>query len=235
MTSLNPVFTVAQQFTDLIRWQGRYRVGWTEQLVKSFNNSGKRQARDHALDLLEKVHIPDPPRVMRSYPVELSGGMRQRVLIAMALAGSPSLLIADEPGTALDVTTQGQILRLLKERVETERLSILYITHNLGVAREMTERIYVMYAGEIAEEAPTRELFRAPKHPYTQGLLASIPKLTGEGVVGIDGRIPDYVNPPQGCRFHPRCPHVMPECKEARPDLYRVGPEHRAACFLYKK
>lgn len=235
MTSLNPVFTVEEQFTDLIRWQGRYRVGWTEQMVKSFDGTGKKAAREKALALLEKMHIPDPPRVMKSYPIELSGGMRQRVLIAMALAGNPSLLVADEPGTALDVTTQEQILQLLKERVETENLAILYITHNLGVAREMTERIYVMYAGEIVEEAPTRELFRAPQHPYTQGLLASIPKLTGEEVVGIEGRIPDYIDPPQGCRFHPRCPYVMPECEGERPELFHVGPNHRAACYLYRE
>ncbi len=172
---------------------------------------------------------------MKSYPVELSGGMSQRVLIAMALAGDPSLLIADEPGTALDVTTQEQILQLMRERVETENLAILYITHNLGVAREMTERIYVMYAGEIVEQADTRELFRAPKHPYSQGLLDSIPKLTGAEVAGIDGRIPDYVDPPTGCRFNPRCPHVMPECSEERPELYPVGPNHRVACYLYRE
>lgn len=232
MTSLNPVFTVGEQFTELIRWQGRYRVSWLERLTRSFDGAAKQAAHERALDLLEKMNIPDPPRVMKSYPVELSGGMSQRVLIAMALAGNPSLLIADEPGTALDVTTQEQILQLLKERVEKEKLAVLYITHNLGVAREMTERIYVMYAGEIMEEAPTQELFRAPRHPYTQGLLASIPKLTGGEVVGIAGRIPDYVDPPPGCRFHPRCEHVMPQCQEVRPELVSVGPGHRVACHL---
>ncbi len=234
MTSLNPVFTIEDQFTELIRWQGRARLGWVDQVVKSFDSAGKKEAREKALDLLDKMRIADPRRVMKSYPVELSGGMRQRVLIAMALAGNPSLLVADEPGTALDVTTQEQILQLLKERVAKQNLAILYITHNLGVARQMTERIYVMYAGEVAEEAPTLELFRAPRHPYTQGLLASIPKLTGEPVVGIDGFIPDYVDPPGGCRFHPRCPHVMPVCRERRPELFQVGPGHRAACFLYQ-
>lgn len=233
MSSLNPVFTVEDQFTELIRWQGRYRVSWLERLVKSFDRSERRAAWERALSLLEKMNIPDPVRVMRSYPVELSGGMSQRVLIAMALAGNPSLLIADEPGTALDVTTQEQILELLKQRVETENLAVLYITHNLGVAREMTERIYVMYAGRIVEEAPTAELFREPRHPYTQGLIASIPKLTGGEVKGIDGRIPDYVDPPSGCRFHPRCEHVMDVCREIRPELVPIGPGHRVACHLY--
>ncbi|GAB4528453.1 MAG: ABC transporter ATP-binding protein [Anaerolineae bacterium] len=233
MSSLNPVFSVEDQFTELIRWQGRHKVSWPHRLVKSFDGAEKQAAREKALALLERVHIPDPLRVMKSYPVELSGGMRQRVLIAMALAGDPELLIADEPGTALDVTTQEQILQLMKERVEKQNLAVLYITHNLGVARAMTERIYVMYAGEVVEEALTRELFRAPRHPYTQGLMASIPKLTGGEVVGIDGFIPDYVDPPPGCRFEPRCPYAMPECSQGRPSLIPVGPRHRVACFLY--
>jgi len=234
MTSLNPVFTIEEQFTELIRWQGHYRVNWGERLAKSFDGAGKKAAQQRALDLLEKMNIPDPPRVMRSYLVELSGGMSQRVLIAMALAGNPSLLIADEPGTALDVTTHEQILQLLKDRVQKENLAVLYITHNLGVAREMTERIYVMYAGEIVEQAPTQELFRAPRHPYTQGLLASIPKLTGGEVVGIEGRIPDYyVDPPPGCRFHPRCEQAMVQCQEVRPELVPIVPDHAVACHLY--
>jgi oligopeptide/dipeptide ABC transporter ATP-binding protein len=234
MTSLNPVFTIEEQFTELIRWQGRYRVSWVDRLAKSFDGAEKKAAWQKALDLLEKMNIPDPPRVMKSYLVELSGGMSQRVLIAMALAGNPSLLIADEPGTALDVTTQEQILQLLKDRVEMENLAVLYITHNLGVAREMTERIYVMYAGEIVEEALTQELFRAPRHPYTQGLLASIPKLTGEEVVGIEGRIPDYVDPPPGCRFQPRCERAMAWCQEVQPELVPIAPGHAVACHLYE-
>ena len=224
MGSLNPVFSIEDQFTELIRWQGHHRVGWTNRLAKTFDGAGRKAAREKALALLEKVHIPDPPRVMKSYPVELSGGMRQRVLIAMALAGDPSLLLADEPGTALDVTTQEQILQLMKERVEKENLAVLYITHNLGVARDMTERIYVMYAGEVVEQAPTSKLFRAPQHPYTQGLMASIPKLTGGEVLGIDGFVADYIDPPRGCRFEPRCSFAMPECGESRPDLYHIGP-----------
>lgn len=233
MTSLNPVFTVEQQLTELIKWQGRYKVRWAERLAKSFDGTGNRAAREKALELLKQMNIPDPGRVMRSYPVELSGGMAQRVLIAMALAGDPSLLIADEPGTALDVTTQDQVLGLMRERVERAKLSVLYITHNLGVAREMTERIYVMYAGEIIEVAPTRDLFQQPKHPYTQGLLASIPRLTGGDMTGIAGRIPDYINPPMGCRFHPRCPHAMARCTEVKPRLRPIAPGHQVACLLY--
>jgi oligopeptide/dipeptide ABC transporter ATP-binding protein len=233
MSSLNPVFTIEQQFTELIRWQGRRRVSWAARLAASFDSAAKQDARARALDLLAKMNIPDPVRVMRSYPVELSGGMCQRVLIAMALAGNPSLLVADEPGTALDVTTQEQILQLLKERVTNQRLAVLYITHNLGVARQMTERIYVMYAGEIVEEAPTAELFRNPSHPYTQGLLASLPKLTGEKMMAIEGRIPDYTVPPSGCRFHPRCGYVMAQCEEIRPTLVTIGPGHKVACHLY--
>ena len=233
MTSLNPVFSIEQQFTDLILWQGYHRAGMARRLVRSFDRTGQAAAREKALDLLARMQIPDPPRVMKSYPLELSGGMRQRVLIAMSLAGNPSLLMADEPGTALDVTTQEQILQLMRERVLTEKMAVLYITHNLGVAREMTERIYVMYAGEVAEEAATRELFRSPRHPYTQGLLASIPKLTGGTVEGIDGLIPDYVAPPPACRFEPRCPHAMPECAQTSPPLFEVEPDHRVACYLY--
>lgn len=235
MTSLNPVFSIEQQFTDLILWQGHHRAGMARRLARSFDRTGQVAAREKALDLLAKMQIPDPPRVMKSYPLELSGGMRQRVLIAMALVGNPSLLMADEPGTALDVTTQEQILQLMKDRVLTEKMAVLYITHNLGVAREMTERIYVMYAGEVAEEATTQELFRSPRHPYTQGLLASIPKLTGGNVEGIDGRIPDYVDPPPACRFEPRCPHAMTECAESRPALFEVEPGHRVACYLYRE
>jgi peptide/nickel transport system ATP-binding protein len=233
MTCLNPVFSIEQQFTDLILWQGHYKAGFGKRLVKSLDRAAKRRAWDRAAGLLEKMQIPDPPLVMRSYPLALSGGMRQRVLIAMALAGNPSMLMADEPGTALDVTTQEQILQLMKDRVLTEKMAVLYITHNLGVAREMTERIYVMYAGEVAEKAPTRDLFRSPRHPYTEGLLASIPKLTGSTVEGIDGRIPDYVGPPPGCRFEPRCPHAMAECAVTAPDLFEVEPGHHVACYLY--
>jgi len=232
--SLNPVFTIAEQMTDLILWQGRVNVNCGAYLLTPVTHRVKlKAARAKALELLTKVNIPDPERVLQSYPVELSGGMCQRVLIAMALAGHPSLLIADEPGTALDVTTQTQILRLLNERVREEQLAVLYVTHNLGVAREMSERIYVMYAGEVAETAPTDQLFSLPKHPYTQGLLASIPKLTGAELEGIPGRIPDYVSPPQGCRFEPRCKWAMTPCATLQPKLRLVAERHEVACHLY--
>ncbi len=232
--SLNPVFTIEEQMVDLILWQGRVNVNWgTYVATPLMGRAGRKVARAKALDHLVKVNIPDPERVLRSYPVELSGGMCQRVLIAMALASHPSLLIADEPGTALDVTTQAQILRLLKERVREEGLAILYVTHNLGVAREMSERIYVMYAGEIAETAPTNQLFSSPKHPYTQGLIASIPKLTGSELEGIPGRIPDYVSPPQGCRFQPRCEWAVPACATVQPRLRPVAAGHEVACHLH--
>ncbi|MBI3330428.1 MAG: ABC transporter ATP-binding protein [Nitrospinae bacterium] len=233
MSSLNPVFTVGQQLTDLIDWQGRRRVNWLSYLSRGVWD-GHMGAWERGVDLLRQVNIPDPERLMRSWPVELSGGMGQRVLIAMALAGNPSLLVADEPGTALDVTTQDQILRLLKERVEEGGLSVLYVTHNLGVARQMAQRIYVMYAGEIAETAETPLLFAAPKHPYTQGLLQSIPRLTGGALEGISGRIPDYTHPPSGCRFHPRCPYAMPVCSQRRPELRAIEPAHLVACHLYE-
>jgi len=220
MAALNPVFTVGDQLLDIIarRPDGR--------------PSG-RAAWARAVDILKEVALPDPDRIMRAYPVQLSGGMRQRVLIAMALVNEPALVIADEPGTALDVTIQEQILQVMRALVDAKRTSVLLITHNLGVVRQTTDRVYVMYAGSIAETAPTADLFSAPKHPYTQGLLASVPKLTGEGVPrGIDGMIPDYLNPPPGCRFAPRCQFAQPRCQQT-PPWVRVGADHDVACVLY--
>ncbi|MFQ5794284.1 MAG: ABC transporter ATP-binding protein [Candidatus Bipolaricaulia bacterium] len=225
MNSLNPVFKIGTQLTDIIRFSGD--KGRSDGLNRS-------EVTDRAIEVLQAVQLPDPERIMESYPLQLSGGMRQRVLIAMALANEPELLIADEPGTALDVTVQDQILELLKELVQVKNISVLLITHNLGVVRETTDRVYVMYAGNIVEEAPTPELFANPKHPYTQGLLNSVPKLTGEGITsGIAGRIPDYLDPPPGCRFHPRCEFAMPICQQSPPP-FQVGDEHHAACFLYR-
>jgi peptide/nickel transport system ATP-binding protein len=161
--------------------------------------------------------------------------MRQRVCIAMALAASPKLLIADEPGTSLDVTIQDQVLRLLNDLVEKRNMAIILITHSLGVVRERTDRVYVMYAGNIVEEATTTRLFSAPSHPYTQGLMAAVPKLTGGGVSdGIPGRMPMYLNPPSGCRFHPRCVHSMDICRAEKPPQIQIAPDHRVACFLYQ-
>ncbi len=220
LAALNPVFSVGDQLLDVI---ARGRDG----------RPTAREGREKALAILHEVALPDPERIMRTFPVQLSGGMRQRILIAMALVNHPDLIIADEPGTALDVTIQEQILVLMRSLVEAKGISVLLITHNLGVVRETTDRVYVMYAGAIAETAPTTRLFRAPQHPYTQGLLASVPKLTGEGVPrGIEGMIPDYFAPPPGCRFAPRCPHAQTRCQQP-PPWVGVGPEHGVACVLY--
>jgi peptide/nickel transport system ATP-binding protein len=220
--ALNPVFTVGEQLMDAARY-GRDKVS-------------DSKARSRTLSALEEVALPDPERIMRVYPFQLSGGMRQRVCIAMALINQPKLLIADEPGTSLDVTIQDQILRLLNRIVEDHNMAIVLISHSLGVVREWTDRVYVMYAGAIAETARTSDLFAAPQHPYTQMLMAAAPKLSGGGVPeGIPGRIPDYMRPPPGCRFHPRCPHVMPVCGKEQPPFYDVGSRHQATCYLYQE
>ena len=220
MAALNPVFTVGEQLRDVIARSPRHQAS-------------ERETWARAVAILKEVALPDPERILHAYPVQLSGGMRQRVLIAMALVNEPALVIADELGTALDVTIQEQILQVMRSLVDAKGISVLLITHNLGVVRETTDRVYVMYAGSIAETAPTADLFRAPKHPYTQGLLASVPKLTGEGVPrGIDGMIPDYLSPPPGCRFAPRCPFVQPRCQQP-PPWVGVGPDHALACVLY--
>lgn len=235
MTFLNPVFKIGDQLTDLIKWQGRTRVGFFEYYKNRFEKERNAEAWQKAVDMLDRVKLPDPERMMDNYPVELSGGMRQRVLIAMALISEPEFLIADEPGTALDVTIQDQILKLLRERVQEQNISVLYITHDLGVAREVSQRIYVMYAGRVIESAPIEVLFNDPKHPYTQGLLQSIPKLSGGMAEGIRGRIPNYVTPPEGCRFHPRCDHKMPICSKMRPEDIQIESGHQVACHLFTK
>ena len=162
--------------------------------------------------------------------------MRQRVCISEALSAAAKLLMADEPTTNLDVTIQAQILRQLNELVEKRRISILLISHSLGVVRKVTERVYIMYAGNVVETARTEDLFTDPLHPYTKALLKSIPKLTGEGISqGIRGRIPNYLHPPSGCRFHPRCDYAMPMCEGERPAAFTVGDNHTVSCFLYKR
>ena len=226
MNALNPVFTIGQQLLDVIRFSGR-RSG-------EEGTISKKEIYSRAIGILQEVRLPDPERIMSNYPLELSGGMRQRVLIAMDLVNKPKFLIADEPGTALDVTIQSQILDLLKELVRTRRISILLITHNLGVIQEMTERVYIMYAGQVVETSITTSLFENPKHPYTTGLISSVPKLTGGEIAeGIPGTVPDYTLAPSGCRFHPRCPHVMPVCSRRKPLMIEVDAEHSVACYLY--
>lgn len=221
--ALNPVFTIGQQLTPVIR-----------NATPANKRLSRREIREKAVAPLREVALADPERLLNSYPIQLSGGMRQRVCIGMALSTDPELLIADEPGTSLDVTIQDQVLRLLHELVEKKDTSVILITHTLGVVREVTDRVYVMYAGNMVEVAPTKSLFSSPQHPYTQGLMEAVPKLSGGGVAaGIPGRIPNYLNPPSGCRFHPRCPHVMDVCRREKPPFFKANEGHEVACFLY--
>lgn len=220
--ALNPVFTIGEQIKDTIKYSGVVAKDGT-----TIKNIAIKALRDCAM--------PDPERIMKNYPFQLSGGMRQRVCIAMALATASNLLIADEPTTNLDVTIQDQVLNLIRTLVQENGTSLILITHSLGVAREMTDRIYVMYAGRMVEVAPTQDIFEHPYHPYTKGLLNSIPKLTGEGMMeGISGRLPNYLDPPSGCRFHPRCSEAIPECRITKPPFFEVENGHKVACFLYK-
>lgn len=223
MAALNPVFTVGQQMMDVLKYSGEF-----EKKDKGGMLNAARQA-------INSVMIPDPDRILNSYPHQLSGGMRQRICIATSLLTPRRLLIADEPGTALDVTVQGQIHKLLRALVEEENRSLIMITHSLGVVRELVDRIYVMYAGNIVECCGTQELFREPLHPYTQGLLACVPRLSGGGIsAGIYGYIPSYVDPPKGCRFFNRCPHCAERCKREKPGSYAVSAGHTVSCFLYE-
>lgn len=234
MSSLNPTFTVGEQLTDTAQFGGRSDTGVFEYVRRKHLGSDREEARERAIEMLHEVQMPDPESIMDSYPTQLSGGMRQRVLIAQALLNDPDLLIADEIGTALDVTIHDQIMDLLKDLIDDHDLSVLMITHNLGVARQVSDRIYVMYGGRIVETAPTQELFDAPKHPYTQGLIASIPRLTGEPMAeGIDGSVPEYLDPPEGCRFAPRCPYAHERCRIERPEMYRTGAQSGVECVLY--
>ena len=224
MTSLNPVFTVGEQIAEALRLHRRL---------------SRRDARAGAIAAMREVSIPDPELRVNDYPHQLSGGMRQRVMIAMALACDPKLLIADEPTTALDVTIQAQILELLNHLRKTRDLAILLITHDLGVVAEVADRVAVMYTGKIVEESPVDELFARPKHPYTEGLLRSVPKLTATDVAKaerlqtIEGMVPKPTNLPPGCHFEPRCPYRMPTCKEGEIPLYPVGVAVMVRCVLY--
>jgi len=221
--ALNPVFTVWDQMEPVIRHASPEN-----------QKLSKKEIRKKAIVALQEVSLADPERILDTYPVQLSGGMRQRVCIGMALATDPELLIADEPGTSLDVTIQDQVLRLLQDLVEQKGSSVILISHTLGIVRQMCDRVYVMYAGNMVEEAPTKELFTNPMHPYTQGLMDAVPKLSGGGIaMGIPGRIPSYLDPPPGCRFHPRCSKVMDICKHQKPKFYEVEQGHNVSCFLY--
>ena len=222
MSALNPVFTVGQQLRDIIKYSGQ------------FDKKDKKGIEAAAIEAINNVMLSDPERIMNSYPHQLSGGMRQRICIASALVTPKDLLIADEPCTALDVTIQDQIHHLLRQLVEEKQRSLIMITHSLGVARELVDRIYIMYGGNIIETCRTQDLFNNPCHPYTQGLLNCVPRLSGGGLsAGIYGYVPDYVNPPEGCRFAPRCPHATEQCKKQKPQMVEVSPEHSVACFRY--
>ncbi len=222
MTSLNPVLTIGEQISEAIRLH---------------NGLGAGEARERTIQMLKQVHIPEPDRRYKSFPHELSGGMRQRVMIAMALSCNPSLLIADEPTTALDVTIQAQILELLKELKHALGLSILLITHDLGVVAEIADRVVVMYVGRIVEEAQVKPLYACPKHPYSQGLLASIPSLTTsreQELHVIRGSVPNlYQMLPPGCRFASRCPQAFNMCKQSEPELVLADKDHRSRCWLH--
>lgn len=223
--ALNPVYTIGEQIIDVIKYSGQFG----DELDES-------DMRKLAIKAIDNVMIPDPERILASYPHQLSGGMKQRICIAMALVTPRSLLIADEPGTALDVTIQDQIHRLLKQLVDERHMSLIMITHSLGVARDIADRIYVMYAGNIVEVAETKELFANPLHPYTQGLMQCVPRLSGGGVSeGIYGYIPDYINPEPGCRFAPRCSFSMDICKKKKPTTITMDGGHQVACFKYSK
>ena len=220
MTSLNPLYTIQRQMEEV--------------LILHEPQMNKAQRRERCIELLHAVGIPNPEERLKEYPNQFSGGMRQRVIIAIALATNPKLLIADEPTTALDVTIQAQILELMKKIQKEEGMSILLITHDLGVVAEMCTRVIVMYAGEIVEEAPVDVLFYQPAHPYTKGLIASVPKL-GSGVKvlpSIPGSVPDLSSLPEGCRFAPRCAFATERCRKEKPDLYPVGEGQRSRCFL---
>ena len=223
IASLNPVFTIGQQLKEVIRYSGIEGAG------------DKKVQEEKAISALKETSLPDPERIMDSYPFQLSGGMRQRISIAMSLATPRDLVMADEPTTNLDVTIQDQVLKTLRQRVEEKESALILITHSLGVAREMADRIYVMYAGNMVETASSKEIFKECLHPYTKGLMSCIPKLAGGGIAeGIPGHIPNYLDPPEGCRFAPRCPYASRRCNEAQPPMFEAAPEHYVACYLYE-
>lgn len=221
MTALNPVFTIGNQITEILR---------------KHKKMNKKDAQAKAIHLLKTVGIPRAEEIIHEYPHQLSGGMRQRVMIAMAISCDPKLLIADEPTTALDVTIQAQILDLMLEMKEKFHMALLLITHDLGVVSEYADRVLVMYGGQIVEQAKTKELLRHTKHPYTQGLMQSLPKLDEDvdRLGTIKGMVPPAYNFPAGCRFSSRCPFVMDKCKVSNPELTEIDTDHFVRCHLYE-
>ena len=231
MTSLNPVFTIGEQIAESIRLRLQRERSMEKPRLTS------TEVKPEILDALRLVRIADPERVAHRYPHELSGGMKQRAMIAMALAAKPSLLVADEPTTALDVTIQAQILALMRDLMREVQTSILFITHDLGVIAEIADRVAVMYAGKIVEEANVHDLFSEPLHPYTQGLLASLPRLSelDKEIEQLPGSVPDALDPPKGCSFHPRCKHATDQCVAITPRFVTRRSGHKVACHLYQE
>lgn len=222
VSSLNPVYTAGNQ------------VG---ESVLLYQTEDKKEAKKLVLDEFERVKLPDPGDIYDKFPHELSGGMKQRVMIAMMLACQSELLIADEPTTALDVSTQAQFLKVLEELQERVGLSILYITHDMAVVSEICDAVTVMYAGQIAESADVQEIFNNPQHPYTIGLINSVPgiKQNLEDFFTIEGTVPRLINPPSGCRFHPRCQYAKQKCIDEKPPLEETGPNHKVACHFWEE
>ncbi len=222
LTSLNPVFTCGEQIREAIALH---------------QGLGRRQSKEKAIEMLRLVRIPDPAARYSNYPHQMSGGMRQRVMIAMALSCQPKLLIADEPSTALDVSVQAQIMELLSDLKEEMGMSVLLITHDLSVVAQMAQRVVVMYAGVIVEEAGIDSLFEDPGHPYTEGLLGSIPRIDRrvDRLSVIPGRVPDPMGLPPGCRFSDRCPKCMDRCRQAEPPMFDTGGGHMTRCWLREK
>ncbi|MFD4819468.1 ABC transporter ATP-binding protein [Peribacillus butanolivorans] len=221
MTSLNPVYKIGQQIGEAVQLHLKY---------------DKKKAREHVIKMLKLVGIPRAEEIIDEFPYQLSGGMRQRIMIAMAMSCDPTLLIADEPTTALDVTIQAQILELMRKLKEEKGTAIMLITHDLGVVAEMCDRVVVMYAGKVVEEADVLEIFENPKHPYTKGLLNSVPKMGQKTnrLESIPGNVPIPTNMPKGCKFAPRCSQAMDICQEQNPDLLQIEEGHQCRCFLYQ-
>ncbi len=237
MSSLNPVFTVGEQLRDALLWadivQNAKREPSVWNLINRYTRAGRRRFRRaaaQAVEDLRQVELPSPQQQVKNYPQQLSGGMRQRVLTAMACAGAPDLIIADEPTTALDVTIQAQILMLFQELVQTRGVSILYISHDLGVVAQLCDRVAVMYAGEIVEEANVLEVFENPQHPYTEALLRATTMASEDDLVEIPGEVPNMLAPPTGCHFWPRCPKMVEQCASEKPRLAAVGQDHYSKC-----
>ena len=231
-SSINPVFTLGEQIFRLIRMFLPDEIKTVQQRL---NCSVRQAVRQIAKQKLEEVGLADVERLIKAYAHQISGGMAQRYRIATALLSSPEVLIADEATSALDVTVQAHILKLLRSLCRRKGTAIVFITHDLGIAAQMCDRVAVMYSGRIVETALTRSIFETPLHPYTQGLLAAVPRLgSGRRLASIPGMIPDLANPPPGCRFHPRCQHAMDECKDEKPSQRDVDTQHQVACYLYQ-